>query len=361
MKALILCGGTGTRLRPLTYTHAKQLLPVANKPIVEYVLNHVRRVDINDIGIVIAPSTAAEIKNYFNNRQASKSVSKGKAKLEFILQSEPLGLAHAVKTARDFLKDEPFLMYLGDNLLKEGISKAITEFERENLDALVFLKQVDNPQAFGVAVLDDAGNIKKLIEKPKHPPSNFALVGVYLFSAKIHAAIEKIKPSWRGELEITDAIQKLIETGAKVKGKILKGWWLDTGKKDDILSANSIVLDEYTQSKIIGQVDNKSKLSGRVYVAAGAQVVNSTIKGPVLIGKDVKIKNAFIGPHTSIGDYAQVTNSRIERSVILKGVKIEGISRIEDSLIGENTQVISNKDNHKALRLMIGDSAIVEV
>lgn len=358
MKALILCGGTGTRLRPLTYTRAKQLLPVANKPIVEYVLNHVRRVNINDIGIVIAPSTATEIKNYFNN---TKSASKGKLKLEFILQPEPQGLAHAVKTARDFLKDEPFLMYLGDNLLKEGISKAIAEFEREDLDALVFLKQVDNPQAFGVAVLDDAGNIKKLIEKPKHPPSNFALVGVYLFSAKIHAAIENIKPSWRGELEITDAIQKLIEAGAKVKGKILKGWWLDTGKKDDILSANSIVLDEYIQSKIVGQVDNKSKLSGRVYVAAGAQVVNSTLKGPVLIGKEAKIKNAFIGPHTSIGDCAQVSNSSIERSVILNGVKIEGIPRIEDSLIGENTQVIGNKDNRKTLRLMIGDSAIVEV
>ncbi|MBU2063815.1 MAG: glucose-1-phosphate thymidylyltransferase [Candidatus Omnitrophica bacterium] len=358
MKALILCGGSGTRLRPLTYTRSKQLLPVANKPIVEYVLDHIQSVGIRKIGVIIAPGTQAEIKSYFN---AYSQVKKRQIKISYILQREPLGLAHAVKIARNFLKDEPFLMYLGDNLLKEKLRDSFEEFKRDNLDALVFLKRVDNAGAFGVAVLDRQGRIVRLVEKPKIPPSNLALVGVYLFSAKIHKVIRTLKPSARGEFEITDAIQKLIEQKAKVRGKILKDWWLDTGKKDDILSANSTILDEYTQNKIEGRLDKKSKISGRVFIAKGAAILNSTIRGPAVVGLRVKVRNAFIGPYTSIGDDSHIENSSIEHSVILKKVKIDGVARLEDSLIGENTQVIDSGKNHKALRLMVGDSAIIEV
>lgn len=358
MKALILCGGSGTRLRPLTYTRAKQLLPVANKPIVGYVLDHIWNVGISRIGVIIGLGTQTEIKNYFD---AHPLVKKRQIKISYILQREPLGLAHAVKIARDFLADEPFLMYLGDNLLKESLKDSFEEFKRDNLDALVFLKRVDNARAFGVAVLDKQGRIMRLVEKPKAPPSNLALVGVYLFSAKIHKVIRTLKPSARGEFEITDAIQKLIEQKAKVRGKILKDWWLDTGKKDDILSANTTILDEYTQNKIEGKIDKRSNITGRVFIAKGAVILNSTIRGPVAVGLRVKVKNAFIGPYTSIGDDARIENSSIEHSVILNGVKIDGVARLEDSLIGENTQVIDSGKNHKALRLLVGDSAIIEV
>ena len=358
MKALILCGGKGTRLRPLTYTRSKQLLPIANKPIVEYVLDHINLVGIKDVGIIIAPETSAEIKNYFDNCEV---VKKNQIKITYITQDAPLGLAHAVKTARGFLKQDDFMMYLGDNLLKDDVVKQVKEFKKDKLDALVFLKEVEHPEAFGVAQLDAKGNIIHLVEKPKNPPSNLALVGVYLFSPKIHEAIDNIKPSWRNELEITDAIQKLIEMKGKVKGEKLQSWWLDTGKKDDILSANTIVLDEYVKGHIDGKVDKSSKITGRVNIGEGSQVTNSKVRGPAVIGKNVIITDSFIGPYSSIGDNSEIKNSNIEHCVILRGVKISGIARIEDSLIGEDTQVMKNLQNNNALKLMIGDSAIVEI
>ena len=358
MKALILCGGKGTRLRPLTYTRSKQMLPVGNRPIVEYVLRHVAAAKIKDVGVILSPSTDTEIKEFF---EKSSFVRDAGMKLTFIMQAEPLGLAHAVQTAKPFLKNDPFVMYLGDNLLKEGLIASRETFTREKLDALVTLKEVDNPQAFGVAVLDKQGNIKKLVEKPKERLSPYALVGVYFFSPRIHEAIAQIKPSWRGELEITDAIQKLLDIGGKVKGEILQSWWLDTGKKDDMLSANSVVLDEYTKTEILGQVDEKSKISGRVSVGNGSRVINSTVRGPVAVGNNVEIVDSFIGPYSSIGDESKINSSSIEHSVILRGARINGVPRLEDSLIGEETQVIKTNHKREALRLMLGDSAVVEI
>lgn len=354
MKALILSGGKGTRLRPLTFTTAKQLIPVANKPILGYVLDQTSQAGIKETAIIIAPETGEYVKEYVKDGAAWK------IRVSYILQ-EPLGLAHAVKTAKNFLKDESFVMCLGDNLLGEGIYKLVDKFNQEKLDALILLKEVDNPTAFGVAVLDKKGNVVKLIEKPKKPPSNLALVGVYVFSSRIHDAIERVKPSWRNELEITDAIQELIKMGCNVKSEILNSWWLDTGKKDDILTANSIVLDEYLENEICGSIDTNSKVTGRVKIDQGAHVVNSIIRGPVAIGRNSHIENSFIGPYTSIGDDTKILDSSIEHCVILNNTAVYGIERLEDSLLGKNVKVSKNHKGHKALRLMIGDYSEIEV
>lgn len=353
MKALILSGGKGTRLRPLTFTIAKQLIPVANKPILGYVLDQTSQAGIKDTAIIIAPQTGEYVKDYV------KDGSMWGTKATYFPQ-EPLGLAHAVKTARDFLKDEAFVMCLGDNLLGEGITRLVEKFNREKLDALILLKEVENPCAFGVAVLDEKGRVIKLIEKPKQPPSNLALVGVYIFSSKIHEAIERIKPSWRNELEITDAIQELINMGYNVKSEILNSWWLDTGKKDDILTANSIILDEYIKNGNHGTLDKNSKITGRVKIETGTAILNSSIRGPVAIGKNSHIENSFIGPYTSIGDNTKITDSSIEHCVILNGAIIKGIGRLEDSLIGKDVKLSKNLNGHKALRLMIGDYSEIE-
>ncbi|MCZ7383509.1 MAG: glucose-1-phosphate thymidylyltransferase [Candidatus Methanoperedens sp.] len=353
MKALILSGGKGTRLRPLTFTTAKQLIPVANKPILGYVIDQTSQAGITDTGIIIAPETGEYVKDYVKDGSAwGINVT--------YMPQEPLGLAHAVKTARNFLEDEPFVMCLGDNLLGEGITGLVDKFNMEKLDALILLKEVENPGAFGVAVLDEKGNVIKLIEKPKEPPSNLALVGVYIFSSRIHEAIDRIKPSWRNELEITDAIQELINMGCNVKSEILNSWWLDTGKKDDILTANSIVLDEYIKNEIHGSVDNKSKVTGRVKIDRDSVVINSIIRGPAAIGRNAHIENSFIGPYTSIGDNTKIVDSSIEHCVILDNAQVRGIERLEDSLIGKDVKVLKN-NSHKALKLMIGDYSEIEV
>lgn len=355
MKALILSGGKGTRLRPLTYTTAKQLVPVANKPILGYVIEHIRDAGIKEIGVIISPETGDEVKAYIG------SGKKWGVNVTFMSQVEPLGLAHAVTTARNFLKDDNFVMYLGDNLLSHGVTDAIKKFKRESPQALIFLKEVDNPKQFGVAKLDAKGNILKLVEKPKRPPSNLALVGVYIFSKEIHAAIARIKPSSRGELEITDAIQELIHMGHDVKSEVLHGWWLDTGKKDDLLQANTVVLDEYVKRHIKGSVNSKSNVTGRVTIEEGAVIEDSMIRGPVIIGRHTVIRNSFVGPFTSIGDNVKVTNSVIEHSVVLNNAVLSGIERLEDSLIGKGSKVIKKDTHHKALRLMVGDDSTIEV
>jgi len=352
MKALVLSGGRGTRLRPLTFTTAKQLIPVANKPILGYVLDHIAQTGIKDVGVIIAPETGQDVKNYV------KDGSAWNINVTYIPQ-EPLGLAHAVKTAQDFLGKDNFIMCLGDNLIGKGFNTLLKKFENENLDALILLKEVEDPTRFGIAVLDNKNNVVKLVEKPKTPPSNLALVGVYLFSNKIHKAIENIKPSWRGELEITDAIQEMVNQGFRVKAEKLDTWWLDTGKKDDILFANAKILDEYIKQEIKGEII-ESKVEGRVTIQETAKIINSTIRGPAIIGENCKIQNAFIGPYTSIGNNTQIIESSIEYSVILENTFIKGVERLEESLIGRNTNIIKNQ-KHKTLKLNIGDYSEVEI
>jgi glucose-1-phosphate thymidylyltransferase len=352
MKALVLAGGRGTRLRPLTYTMAKQLIPVANRPILHYVMDQIAQVGITDVGVIISPETGQAIRE-------SLAPNPWGFDLTFILQAEPLGLAHAVQTAQGFLKNELFLMYLGDNLVGQDLKGFVEEFQTARPGASILLKKVGDPRMFGVAEVDGAGRIRRLIEKPKEPPSNLALAGVYLFLPAIHQAIAEIKPSWRGELEITDAIQKLLEHGQTVHSFILASWWLDTGKKDDLLEANRLVLDEWARCEIHGTVDAESRLVGRVVLEGGARIRRSEIRGPVAIGVDTVIEDTFIGPYTSIGRKCVITTSVLEHCVILDGVRLEGVGRLEDSILGRNAVVRRLSQKHQALRLMIGDDAEV--
>ena len=351
MKALVLSGGKGTRLRPLTFTCAKQLIPLANKPILGYVLDQVAATGINQVGVIIATETGHYVRDYVSDG------SKWKLDVTYIPQ-EPLGLAHAVKTAQPFLSQESFLMCLGDNITGKNLNTYVQKFQKENLDALIILKEVDDPSSFGIAEIDNHGNIVRLAEKPKEPDSNLAIIGTYLFSSKIHKAIDKIKPSWRGELEITDALQEMINMGFKVKTEKLNSWWLDTGKKDDIISANSKILDETIQKNIQGKITN-SKVEGKVKIEATAKITNSRIKGPCIIGKGVIIENSYIGPYTSIGDNSTILNSSLESSVILENATIKDIERLKESLIGKNAKVTLNKQS-RYLRLHIGDYSEVE-
>ena len=352
MKALVLSGGKGTRLRPLTFTLAKQLIPVANKPILGYVLDQVAETGIVDVGVIITPETGNYVKQYVGDG------SSWDLKVRYITQ-EPLGLAHAVKTARDFLGNDDVIMCLGDNLQGLGMLNLVRRFKAEGLDALILLKEVEDPTRFGVAVLDKNGVVKRLVEKPKQPPSNLAIVGTYVFSSNIHQAIERINPSWRGELEITDALQEMIDMGFKVKAEVLKSWWLDTGKKDDILSANAKILDEYVKRDVKGSITD-SNIEGRVSVDVGARVVKSTVRGPCAIGKNTLVEDSFVGPYTSVGDNAQTINSSVEYCVIMEGALIRDVNRLEESLVGKNAKVTSGSKN-RALRLHIGDYSEVEV
>jgi glucose-1-phosphate thymidylyltransferase len=345
MKAIILSGGKGTRLRPLTYTGAKQLVPVANKPILWYGIESIIAAGITEIGIIISPETGGEVQAKTGNGDRFG------AKITYIPQDQPLGLAHAVKVAQPFLGDSPFVMYLGDNLVQSKLDLFIDKFKGQHLDALTLLCEVENPSAFGVARVDEAGKVLELIEKPQNPPSNLALVGVYLF-----------QPSQRGELEITDAIQYLIDQQQGVASHKLEGWWLDTGKKDDLLAANQIILDTCLESTHEGAIDDQSKISGRVHIGQKSQIANSMIRGPVTIGKNCKIQNCFIGPYTSIADDTTLIDIDLEHSVVLKGATIEGISsRIVDSLIGERAHLKVAPQRPKALRFMIGDDSQIEL
>lgn len=356
MKALILSGGKGTRLRPLTYSGAKQLVPVANKPILWYGIEGIVAAGITEIGIIISPETGEEVQSLTGNGDRFG------AKITYILQEKPEGLAHAVKIAQPFLGDSPFIMYLGDNLIQRSLQPFLDKFKEQALDALILLRPVSNPSAFGVAKVDSTGKVLQLVEKPKDPPSNLALVGIYFFSRKIHEAIANIKPSARGELEITDAIQCLIDWQTTVEACTLEGWWLDTGKKDDLLEANRIILDTQITPEILGEVDTDSQVIGRVKIGAGTQVINCSIRGPVAIGNDCYLENCFIGPYSSIADQVTLIDADVEHSVILQNAKIVGIhQRLVDSVIGRRAQLNVAPRRPKALRFMIGDDSQIEL
>jgi glucose-1-phosphate thymidylyltransferase len=354
MKALILSGGKGTRLRPLTYSGAKQLVPVANRPILFYCIDNIAQVGIRDIGIIISPETGEEI------REAVGDGSRWNVRITYILQDVPGGLAHAVRIASGFLGDSPFVMYLGDNLIGGGIDRFLKDFQKNSPDAFILLKEVEDPRSFGIAEISGDGKIIRLVEKPDKPPSNLALIGIYIFSPNIHKAIDMITPSRRGELEITDAIQKLIETGHSVESFVLDTWWLDTGKKDDLLTANAIVLDEWQKMSIEGSIDSETKILGRVSVGKGAVVKVSNIRGPAIIGENAVVEDSFIGPYSSIGNNVKIRHSSVEHSVIMEGSEIISIERMEDSLIGRRVKLFRNS-RHKALRVMVGDDSVVEV
>ena len=367
MKGLILSGGAGTRLRPLTHTRAKQLVPIANKPVLFYGIEDMADAGITDIAIVVG-DTRQEIQD------AVGDGSRFGVSVTYIPQDAPLGLAHCVLIARDFLGDDCFVMYLGDNMLEQGLGQFVERFEQEReqnpslLDdaasgpcrAQILLTPVQNPSSFGVAEIGPGGDVVNLVEKPADPPSDLALVGVYIFDAAVHEAVAAIEPSARGELEITDAVDWLIRNGHRVSHQMLDGWWIDTGKKDPLLECNRLVLDTVVR-RVGGAVDDASRVEGRVVVDEGAKIVNSTVRGPAVIGADARIENAFIGPYTSIGADCVIADAELDHSVVMDGSHIAGISRITDSLIGQQVRVSRSPERRQAVRLTLGDHSQVEL
>lgn len=353
MKALILAGGSGTRLRPLTYTSAKQLIPIANKPTVQYGIEAIVEAGITEIGIIVG-DTKAEIK------KALGDGSKFGARFTYIEQDAPRGLAHAVMIAEEFMAGESFLMYLGDNIVQNGVTTVVQDFVDKKPNAMVLLNPVPNPSSYGVVVLKD-GIIVQLIEKPKIPPSDLALVGVYLFDSNIFTAVKSIQPSARGELEITDAIQWLVDHSFSVSPHIIRKWWKDTGKPEDMLEANRIMLEQITvHSKRLGTVDATSTISPSVQIEAGAQVINSIIRGPAIIGANSIIENAYIGPFTSIGESVQIRDAEIENSILWDDTKIINISgRLDGCLLGRGVSITSMQRKPTSSSFVLGDNSSI--
>lgn len=353
MKGLILSGGAGTRLRPITFTRAKQLVPVANKPILFYGIEAIRDAGITDIGIVVGDTKDEVIQTVGDGSALGVSVT-------YIEQEAPLGLAHAVKIARGFIAGDSFVMYLGDNLIKDGIAPLVEEFRTAKPNCQILLAHVPNPEMFGVAELED-DKVVRLVEKPEEPATDLALVGVYMFDSNIFEAVDAIRPSGRGELEITDAIQYLIDHGYTVHPHIIAGWWKDTGKLEDLLEANMIMLDTL-KGRIDGEVDEASNVTGKVVIEPGAQIVGSVIRGPAIVGKDSRIENSYVGPFTSIHEDVVITGSEVEHSIIMPGVRIAKIGhRLSDSLLGRNVRLTKTDRKPVSFRLMVGDNSEVEV
>ena len=354
MKSIILCAGKGTRLRPLTHTSVKHLIPIANKPVLFYAVEAIRGCGIKDIGIIVG-ETGEDIKSEL------REGSRWGANISYIEQKEALGLAHAVSVARGFLGEDKFLMYLGDNLLKNGVKRYADKFIQGNYNAFVLLTEVDNPRQFGVAELKE-GRVVRVVEKPKEPVSNLALIGVYFFDKNVHQAIKSIKPSARGELEITDAIQWMIDNGYKVGAEVIKGWWKDTGKPDDILEANRLILEDIKRDVKEGCVCGDSEILGRVKIGEGVNIVNSKIVGPVIIGNKVKIDDSYIGPFTSLSDGVEVRKSKIEYSVILENTKINNIKgHFNGCLIGKGVEISCSRVLSRSFKFILGDHSKVEL
>jgi len=353
MRALVLAGGTGTRLRPITHTSAKQLLPVANKPVLFYGLEAIAEAGITDVGMVVG-DTAAAIE------AAVGDGSKFGIRVTYIKQEAPLGLAHAVLAARDFLQDDDFVMYLGDNFSVGGITALVEEFSAARPDAQIMLTRVADPRDFGVAELDDGGQVIGLEEKPRQPKSDLALVGVYMFTAAVHQAVRELKPSWRGELEITEAIQWLIDHGMVVRSTTITGYWKDTGNVTDMLEVNRLVL-EAAELRLDGTVSRDCEIIGRVVVETGAQVSGSRIVGPAIIGAGTKVTGSYIGPYTAIGTGCEIDDSEIEYSILLQEVSIRGVRRIQASLIGNNAEVTPAPRVPQVHRLVLGDHSKVQI
>jgi glucose-1-phosphate thymidylyltransferase len=353
LKGLILSGGAGTRLRPITHTSAKQLVPVANKPVLFYGIEALVDAGIEEIGIIIAPETGDEI------REAAGDGSQFGASITYIVQDKPAGLAHAVLTAEEFIAGSPFVMSLGDNLLADGLRGLVSTFRADEPDALILLTPVDDPSSYGVAELD-GDKVVRLVEKPKDPPSNLALVGVYLFAPPIFDAARALEPSWRGELEITEAIDSLIDDGHKVQSEVVRGWWKDTGQLADMLEANRLVLEEI-ETRLDGNTDN-SRIEGKVIVEEGASVAGSVIRGPAVIGAGAQIEDAYIGPYTSIGDNVRICRSEIEHSIILSGSVVEDLgTRMEASLLGRDVKLTRSEGMPKTLQLLVGDKSEIKI
>ncbi|GAB4506052.1 MAG: glucose-1-phosphate thymidylyltransferase [Anaerolineales bacterium] len=352
MKGLILSGGKGTRLRPLTYTGAKQLVPVANKPVLFYVIEDLVEAGVTDLGIVVG-DTGDQI------REAVGDGSRFGARVTYIQQEAPLGIAHGIKISRDFLGDDRFVLFLGDNFIRDGIVPFVEAFQDDSLNAQILLYKVPNPEALGVAVLDERGNVVRLVEKPKEFVSDLAVIGIYMFDHHVWEAVNAIKPSKRGELEITDTIQYLVDKGLNVKASMVHGWWIDTGKMSDILEANRLVLDTF-ETRILGEVDANSEVYNKVVVERGARIVNSIIRGPAIIGEETQIVNSYIGPFTSIYHHCLIQDAEIEHSVVLENCRIVDIDqRIEDSLIGRNVEITRSPLKPRAYKLMLGDHSKV--
>ena len=352
LKGLVLSGGHGTRLRPLTFTRAKQLIPVGNKPILFYGLEDLARAGIRDVGIVVG-ETRDEIV------QAVGDGSRFGMRVTYIDQPEPLGLAHAVRTAREYLGEAPFIMYLGDNILKRGVNRLVERFLSEEPSAFILLARVEHPERFGVAVLEDR-RVIRLVEKPRRPPSDLALVGVYLFQPEIHEVIEDLQPSARGEYEITDAIQGLIDRGREVRYDIVEGWWKDTGQPADLLEANRLVLEDL-EPETAGEVVD-TRVQGRVRIGAGTRVSQSTLRGPLIIGRDCVIEHAYIGPFTTLQDGVVVRDAEIENSILMSGAVVESVAtRIEGSLFGRGSRLRHRTRKPRTIRVMLGDQSRVDL
>jgi len=354
LKGLILSGGKGTRLRPLTHTSAKQLVPVANKPVLFYGLEAMADAGIQEVGVIVAPETGDEI------RETAGDGRRFGLEITYIDQAEPLGLAHAVLTAESFLGDSPFVMYLGDNLLRNGITALVDTFRSDAPDALILLTPVPDPENYGVAQLNADGGVARLMEKPPQPESDLALVGVYMFNSSVFEAAKAIRPSGRGELEITDAIQWLVDSGRRIDPHVVHGWWKDTGQVQDMLEANRLILDDVAE-RVEGELTD-SRVEGRVVIEAGATLTRSTVRGPAIIGAGSQITDAYIGPYTAIGEEVTIEGAELEHSIVLSGSTVRDLDyRIEASLIGKNVRIVRGPSLPKAHRFVVGDNAEIQI